>query len=90
MRGPRNGTLSTRHVRALWAAGGSFGPGPPVSRSRFNHDAGSSDAVRLRTSSTTLGTEWAGASSLPSGVVLGGRRSGDLGRDVPHRRVASA
>jgi hypothetical protein len=42
--------------------------------------------MQLRTGSTTPGTEWAGA-SLPSGVVLGGRRSGDLGRDVPYRRV---
>jgi len=81
-----------RHVRALGPSGvaGVVGPGPPVSRSRFNHHADSPDAVRLRTGSTTPGTEWAGASSLPSGVVLGGRRSGDLGRDVPHRRVPCA
>jgi hypothetical protein len=45
--------------------------------------------MQLRTGNTTPGTEWAGA-SLPSGVVLGGRRSGDLGRDVPHRRVPGA
>jgi len=31
-----------------------------------------------------------GRRRFPSGVVLGGHRGGDLGRDVPHRRVPGA